>query len=222
MNRRKFLIFMNSIAIFFALSGCRFARSSSTENTEYPIEALEPISEETQSGIEAAFREEFGVDITWCRPMETDHFDTYDELDRYVKSNNGMRCYGRFGDSYLLCRFSGEIGAIYTTGFSSLTFGSAIDQNVLLTNQTCWYIRWTGATYLYDSGELRMISNLSDGQSCDFSKALPGITYEEALIIPRRHKAYTDRYFGKFMIEGETNPNQALSRIRNEISQNLS
>ena len=176
---------------------------------EYPDSIYAPISEETQSEIEAAYRAEFGEGMRWCLPKEADRFPTKGSLRRYIAAHQGWRCYASFGETYLLFEFEGSLDWSRNFGWPELYFGH--DQ-VILDGKEYWNNRWSGKALIYRTGEFNNVVVDEEGYM-DLSKSLD-ITSDEASIITIRHQAYIDQYFGKFMIEGDEDPNDAFWRIR--------
>ena len=215
---KRLLAFL-AIMLFAPAVSCSPAKDtqpdSMKQGLEESVDSTCPIPTEIQSDIEALYLRRYRQELKWCVPIETDGFESLDELKQYVASQSGWRCYGQIGDAYILINFESSFDGIFTTAEEILQFQD--EQHILFSNhEVVWNTRYGGSALVYSKGNL-IAAPYSAYGNMDLAKTI-SMSFNEASVLIKRHQAYIDHYFGRFMKEGDIDENAAFRRIREELS----
>ena len=191
-------MFLLVFALFILVS-CNNKNDSKYSNSFNKIDTA------IKKEIETSYKNTFNEDLIWCNPANVDSFKSLDDLDDYIKSNYGIRFYGKYDDTYVLASFGAP--KLY-----DVVISLSYDDEILYYNSNDWNIYYN-QTYLYKNGDFIILNN--DANIKDYLN----ISYNDALKIKSLHDNYNKEYLGKFMIESDSSLGHAYTRIYEELNE---
>lgn len=166
------------------------------------------LDSKTKLDIEEAFYNKFHSELEWCNPKEVDSFESLDDLEDFCESYTGIRLYGIFDDTYVLCEFGYAYAYFYTV--YELCYN---DFKVIPYYNYCYFQPPYHRTFIYSNGEIDELDyNLS---------YISDISENDALKIKETHDKYIENHFYKFLNEEEkknNDYNSAYNRIKKELT----
>jgi len=200
MKRKIFLLMIVLLSIL--MLSCK-----NKNNDDFKNGMLYGVDLDSQNEIVQTFKNIYNIQVDWCNPSDDlSSFDNLNDFNEYIKTNRGFRIYGKFSDTYVICEFREPMLASVT---NYIMF-----EDIIILDTMAVFNTQLSKIYIYSNGELKEIIPLGYTNIEDF------FTKKEALEIKINNEKYSEKYFGKFMNEKDSNVNAAYDRIYTNLLNN--
>ena len=199
------------LSIFLALI-CIISLSSCNKKTPTLMDYNDvyvDISLDVQKEMEKAFNKQFDRKIKWCMPYETDSFKSLNSFENYLKSNYGLRPYGKIGNKIVLFYFYSTDNPLESVWPTTVFYTKYKDKKIVNGLPSIWQIVCFDL-YIYENNNFEKYSMDIDLETLNASE-------EEAENIKNNFEHYIEKYFSKFMNESDLNLDDAFNRIVAEL-----